>query len=221
MKKILLIEDDENIANHLSTFLCEQSFSIHKASSKDKILEALNSNINFDLIILDRLINDFDTIELIPVFKKIWPKILILILSTINTPDERVNTINAGADDYLGKPFISQEVLARINALLRRTQSDENKIGNTTLNDTNQTITSPTASEALTQKEYQLMKTLTKNVGQIWNRTDLLKEVWDITADIDTNVVEMTITKLRKKLLSIDSSLTIRNSRHAGYWIET
>ncbi|CAO5682746.1 MAG: Transcriptional regulatory protein CreB [Holosporales bacterium] len=221
MKHILLVEDDDKLLEHLSTILVQSDYHVSKATSKESLVTALSLGEQYNIIILDRLLLDFDTKTILPQIKALFPESLILILSAINTPNERIEALNLGADDYLGKPFSTQEVLARVNALSRRVKTDQTTIGNTILHEQSQSISTNDKAEPLTQKEYQLIKKLTQPLNRVWSRSDLLKEVWDIKAEIDTNVVEMTIAKLRKKLSNINSNLKIRNSRHAGYWIET
>jgi DNA-binding response OmpR family regulator len=129
-----------------------------------------------------------------------------------------------GADDYVGKPFSSSELLARIKSLSRKyamTQSNYAIFGNTTVDFLRRTIVAGEIEEVLPAKEFLILKTLSDRVGERHSKIELLETVWGNDFQSETNVVEATIANLRKKLVHINSDIKIKNSRNAGYWLET
>lgn len=223
MKRILLVEDDPGIAEHILTLVQPEGISLYLADSAVALKELLDSRENFSIIILDRLLGSFDTRTLMPEIRKKWPKSPTLILSAINTPQERAELINLGADDYLGKPFLGQELMARIKALDRRSHvAEENyvKLGNVILSHQKRIVSVGEKSVTLTGKEYLVFRTLLSDLGRVYSRNELLDHVWGTESDLDSNVLEATITSLRKRLENLSASPKIKNLRNVGYWVE-
>ena len=135
MQKILLIEDDLKISEHLKESLSLSGYFVESFFKLEDAVAHVEAVSNFDIIILDRLFNGQDSKTLIPFFKHKCQNCSILIISAINTPDEKSSLLDLGADDYLGKPFSTMELISRIKALLRRNQTSTpsfNVIGKTT-----------------------------------------------------------------------------------------
>ncbi|MBL7664323.1 MAG: response regulator transcription factor [Bacteriovoracaceae bacterium] len=221
MSQILVLEDDQKLGQLLSKYLKDKGFDVTLTSNREDF-EGKLSNEN-KLIILDRLIGESDSKDHLLKIKKKVPTSAIMILSAINTPNEKAELLNMGADDYLGKPFSVQELTARINALLRRSEQSIpsfRKFGNTVVDYSRRTITVDASTERLPAKEFLVLSTLLNEYGRVWNKSDLLDTVWGDNLEVETNVVEVTITNLRRKLSNINSSLQVRNMRNAGYWIE-
>jgi len=221
--KILIVEDDVEIGEMLSKILVHQGYSSLTVSTKEDIKNVLQSNLVFNCIILDRLIEDIDTRDLVGEFKGRWPKAAIIVLSAISTADERVTLLNAGVDDYLGKPFSSSELIARIQAILRRQTKDENaflRVGNTVIDPIKRLVIVSGNQVMLPSKEFLLLKALCDNPGKVWNKFDLLDSVWGMYLKGETNVVETTILNVRRKLADLQSDISIKNSRNTGYWVE-
>lgn len=220
---VLLIEDDLTLAGHLVTNLKDHGMLIQHAKSQSELEQSLQSSQSVDFIILDRLLGRFDSKNSLIQLKKKWPQAPILVLSAVCTPNERTDLINMGADDYMGKPFSTQELIARIRALIRRISSSASsylQFGNLTIDFMKRIISVGSQTGNLPAKEFLLLQTLLNEPGRVWSRSDLLDYVWGISRTADTNVVEATIANLRKKLAEIGSDVSIRNSRNAGYWIE-
>ena len=220
--RVLLAEDDTKLSTHLVDSLSRQGIFVSAVSARAELEDALSGTTSFDAIILDRLLGLFDTKSIIPFLRERRRLTPVLILSAINTPNERTDLIELGADDYLGKPFSTRELIARVRALQRRTRSTPEfwKSGNTIIDTVRRTIAVETHSETRPTQEFILQKTLSWELGRIWSRTDLLECVWDNSATAATNVVETTMTNLRRRLEHIGSNLHIRNMRNTGYWIE-
>ena len=222
--KLLLVEDDIKLVELLSGNLKEQGFLVSYAVALNQLLDFFNSDINFDIIVLDRLLQSIDTRDLIGQIKKKWPMAPILILSAISTPNEKAELLNKGVDDYMGKPFSTQELIARIKALLRRYQQQPStyvQIGNLVLDTISRTITVEGKSDVLPAKEFLLLRVLSQDHKRIWSKTELLDYVWGQSSELETNVVESTMANLRKRITDLKANITIRNMRNAGYWIES
>jgi two-component system OmpR family response regulator len=221
--KLVLLEDDTKLANLLIQSFKEIGFYTDHASNFQDFKKLLKSATQIDFMILDRLIGSEDTKNIIGDIRKDFPSVPIIVLSAISTPNEKTDLINRGVDDYLGKPFSSQELIARIRALLRRTSVPAQnyiQIGNLIIDSTKRIISVESRNELLPAKEFLLLHTLSQEKGRVWNKSDLLDYVWGQMADVETNVVEATIANIRKRLSDIGAHATIKNARNVGYWIE-
>ncbi|RYZ73122.1 MAG: response regulator transcription factor [Proteobacteria bacterium] len=225
MLQILLVEDDLKLAANLQKLLVMEGARVDPVGNVAELNEILvSAKSTYSLIILDRLLGRTDTKDLVPEIRKTWASVPILVLSTINTPMERSDLLNLGVDDYLGKPFLNQELIARVRALSRRAKrADESfrQVGNSILNFNRFTIQIENRGEVtLPQKEFLLLKQLTREVGRVWSREDLLASVWGNQISAESNVLEATITHLRRSLEACKSSLKLKNLRNVGYFIE-
>lgn len=223
VKRILLIEDDERLALQLTKVVVGEGFLLDTIASKNEVLDALNANVHYDLIVLDRMLGSMDLRDKLPEIKIRWPDTSILVISTISTPTERAEVINLGADDYLGKPFITDEFVARVRSLARRLSkknSDIRIVGNSICELTLRRISVGTQFENLPAKEFTLFTVLSANPGKVLSREELLKSVWGCTAYAETNLVEVTLGNLRRRLANISCNFEIKNQRGIGYWIE-
>jgi DNA-binding response OmpR family regulator len=176
------------------------------------------------VIILDRLLGPQDSKTKMVSLKKRWPTAAILVISAINTPVERAELLNLGADDYLGKPFLSQELLARVHAILRRAtagQGNYRKIGDLVLDIPRRILSFGDVYESMPTKEFMLIKLLSEDAGRVFSRNELLDTVWGNALEVETNVVEATIANLRKRILQLGSKVQIKNMRSVGYFLET
>jgi DNA-binding response OmpR family regulator len=221
--KLLLVEDDARLAEHLSESFKNHGFVVDHVSNQEDLDSAIAVKNQVDFVILDRLLGAHDSKDSLPKIRKRWPATPVLILSAISTPNERTDLINLGADDYLGKPFSTQELIARVRALLRRNSVPAGvylQIGNLIIDSVKRIISVGSSVETLPAKEFLLLKTLAQESGRVWSRNELLDYVWGLNVDVETNVVEATIANLRKKLGDIHAQISIKNMRNAGYWIE-
>ena len=178
-----------------------------------------------ELILLDRLLNQFDSIELLPEIKRVFPGARILILSAINTAAEKADALDRGADDYLGKPFSVSELMARLRALARRPTLAPApgylRAGNVVLDTMSRVAIIGSRKISLPNKEFMVLRALIQKPGQVFKKGVLFEQVWDSSTELETNVVEATITNLRRKLEDAAADVKIKNMRNAGYWIET
>lgn len=220
--KVILIEDDSKLSIRLTESLKEHGFSTIPLASRTEVDEILESHITPDVILMDRLVGGFDTKLILGRIKQKWPLAPLIVVSAVSTPNERTDLINMGADDYIGKPFSTQELIARMKSQLRRpttTSGNYLQLGNLILDLIKRVAVVEGQSESLTAREFALLRLLTEVPEKIWSRDDLLDYVWGSTVDVETNVVEVTVANLRKKLEKLEAKVYIRNMRNAGYWI--
>ncbi len=216
--RILIVEDESKLLEHLAELIGHEGYSIFTCISFRELENLLTLPVLFDVVILDRLLHGRDSGELLTQIKQVF-EARVLVLSAINTSAEKAALIDAGADDYLSKPFESEELKARVRALIRRNFMDL-KLGNLALNSADRTIKVNEVEIPLPNKEFILLRTLLQVPGKIFNKAFLYKKVWDINADVESNVVETTVNKIRKRLKDADASVSIKNARNSGYWIE-
>ncbi len=206
MKKILLIEDESYVVSFIKQGLEEAGYEISVALDGEIGLE-MASNTTIDLVILDIMLPNKNGIDLCREIRKKDSKTPILFLTALNASDNIALGLNAGGDDYLTKPFKFVELIARINALLRRSNSFQEtsapniiKVANVEIDDNSKTVTRNGDKILLTATEYRLLIYLLSNKGRVLSRVDILEQVWDINFNLGTNVVDVYINYLRKKI---------------------
>lgn len=198
---ILIIEDEKKVASFLKRGLEDSNYSIDLAAKGVEGLELLMKN-EYQLIILDINLPDMNGIEVCQKIRenKSTP---ILMLTALGTVDDKVAGLEAGADDYLLKPFQFKELLARIKALSRRPPLLDNKIykaADLELNIDTKVVFRAGKIIDLTAKEYGLLEYFLKNKGKVLSRADIAENVWDLNFDTGTNIIDVYITYLRKKI---------------------
>ena len=205
---ILLIEDEPDVVDFVKKGLGEESFEVSVALNGVNGLEMAINN-PYDIVLLDIMIPEKNGIEVCKEIRGRGIQTPILFLTALNTPDNIALGLNSGADDYLVKPFKFNELIARIRAILRRLNVE--KIGaiksktkyfisNLVLDDDAKQVTRNGKEISLTATEYRLLFTLLKNKGKVLSRMDLLENAWDINFNVGTNVVDVYINYLRKKI---------------------
>jgi DNA-binding response OmpR family regulator len=205
---ILLIEDELDVVNFVKKGLGEESFEVSVALNGVDGLEMASKN-QYDIILLDIMIPEKNGIEVCKEIRLKGIQTPILFLTALNTPDNIAMGLNSGADDYLVKPFKFNELIARINAILRRlnlekkgSQVSQAKyfLSNMVFDDDAKKVSRNGKEISLTPTEYRLLFTLIKNKGKVLSRIDLLENAWDINFNLGTNVVDVYINYLRKKI---------------------
>lgn len=222
MQRILLVEDDKEISRLTANALRQKQFSVCAIQTLKELQSHLQAGKEFDAVILDRMIEGVDTKQHLKQLKARFGT--ILVLSAISTPNEKADLLYLGADDYLGKPFSHDELAARMHSLLRRHRNPSpytREIGDALLDIRRHTITSAGRSNTLPPKEYLILECLSSDPGKVWGRASLLEAVWGASEHAEDNLVEATITNLRRRLSAFGCSVKIRNTRNVGYWIET
>lgn len=222
--KLLIIEDDVSIAEPIMKGLNSAGYAVVLVSDGNTGYEMAKKN-SFDAIILDIMLPGIDGFEIIQKLRKDYIETPILVLSAKNSVNDRVKGLQTGGDDYLTKPFEFVELLARIQALLRRSNNDKVEI--TTLKIENLTVDLITRKVSrdgkdieLRPKEYDLLVYLLKNKGRIVSKNMIIENVWDFNFDPMTNVVESKICLLREKIDRDFKMKLVHTIRGVGYVIE-
>lgn len=219
--RILIVEDEKLLADSIKSLLTKKGFDVDVAYDGESGKEYAELGI-YDLLIMDIMMPKMDGYE---VTRRIREKRIgtpILMLTAKSELEDRIAGLNSGADYYLTKPFDTRELLACINALLRRqgAQVDEVKFGNTTLDLSSAMLICGNNSIRLSAKEFDIMRFLFQAGGKILSKEMILTKVWGYDSDAVENHVEVYIGFLRKKLASIGSNVRIETVRRLGYYLE-
>ncbi len=200
--RILIVEDDRKIANAIKKGLEQEAFACDVSyDGKDGMGNALT--INYDLIILDRMLPEIDGIEICRTLREKKYNTPIIMLTAKDRISDRVDGLDAGADDYLIKPFAFEELLARIRAQLRRPNNLTDNIislGDLELDRTNFSVKRAGKTIELSSKEFALLEYLMRNKNRVLTKDNIIEHVWDYDADILPNTVEVFIGYLRNKI---------------------
>ena len=204
--QILVVEDDSRISNFLVKGLEECGYLVTLCKNAEDVLKQY-INIEWDLIILDIMLADMDGVQLLQAlrYKKVYTP--ILMLSALNSVQDKISALDYGADDYLTKPFHFDELISRVRALTRRRQYEqletpkaELQFGQLHINREQYKVTLAGHSVELSPREYKLLIYLVENIGKTVSRVQILNAVWGITFDNHTNVVDVYISYLRSKI---------------------
>ena len=220
--RILLVEDDPDTARHVRRGLTESMHIVdHTDNGNDGLGLALTEH--YDVIIVDRMLSGRDGISLIKTLRETNQRLPILILSALGDTDDRVAGLKAGGDDYLAKPFAFSELLARVEALQRRTQQDlittTLQVGDLSIDLLSREVRRENQLISLQPREYRLLLYLVQHANQVVTRTMLLEAVWDYHFDPQTNVIDVHISRLRSKIDRDFDSPLLHTVRGAGYVI--
>ena len=216
---ILLVEDEEALASYVVRGLGEHGHDVDHIASGDKGIEAAR-DAEYDLLIVDRMLPGLDGLNLVKTLRQQNSRVPVLFLSNLGGLDDRVEGLNAGADDYLPKPFAFSELLARVNALLRRPRQAQDeplmlRVGDLEMDRIGRKVTRAGQTVLLQPREFSLLEYLLRRQGEIVTRTMLLGGVWNYHFDPKTHIVETHMSRLRSKIGS-DLIHTVRGS---GYTI--
>jgi DNA-binding response OmpR family regulator len=222
--KLLIVEDDDRIASIVQRALVEESYAVDRASNGQEALNAFAIN-SYDGVILDLLLpgiagGGFGVCMQIRRMNKDVP---ILMLTALDSPQDKVKGLDLGADDYLVKPFHIEELLARVRALLRRipqAMAIELSVGDLRLDTVSKNAYRRDVKIKLSAKEYAVLEYLLRHAGRVINQTELIEHAWDSNYDGMSNVVETYIRYLRKKLSPNGEPRLIKTKRGLGYVIE-
>lgn len=219
---VLVVEDDDTTADFVARGLSEAGYAVERSGTgRDGLYRATDGG--FDLLILDRMLPELDGLAVLRSLRAAGIGTPVLMLTALGSVDERVKGLRAGADDYLVKPFSFAELLARAEALLRRPAEtkEEAAIGcaDLTLDLATRKVTRGAREVVLRPREFQMLAYLMQRKGRVVTRTMLLEALWDYHFDPQTNVIEVHISKLRKKVDGEGEAQLIRTVRGSGYMI--
>lgn len=221
--RILLIEDDARVASFIERGLTAQGHQIHVLSDGQYALETIKG-YELDVLILDRMLPNIDGLTICQQIRAAGIKVRILMLSALSDVDERIKGLQTGADDYLGKPFHFDELLARLDALYRRdhviSSSQTLQVADLSLCLDTMQVTRANQSIELTAKELNILQLLMNAPKRIFSRERILANVWGVHQDPLTNIVDVYMRRLRKKIDDPFSKPLIKTKRGMGYYLE-
>lgn len=220
--RLLLAEDEKALAKALKAILERSNYSVDAVYDGEAALEYMAAG-NYDGIILDIMMPKKDGLTVLKEIRKKGSKIPVLLLTAKGEVDDKVEGLDAGANDYLTKPFHAKELLARLRAMTRVQMESEDsqlKAGNVTLDRATFELTTPKGSIRLANKEYQMMEFLMSNPGYLISSERFFEKIWGYDSEAELNVVWVYLSNLRKKLSSLDADIQIRATRNAGYSLE-
>jgi two-component system OmpR family response regulator len=221
---ILLAEDDEDTAAYIRSGLADFGHSVVRVDNGEDAF-ALGAAEQFDLIVLDRMMPKADGLDVLRQLRESGIAVPILLLTAKGGIADRVDGLDAGADDYLVKPFAFAELVARINALARRSPAADTKtcleVGDVVLDLIRRKVTRSGQAVQLQPREFTLLEVLMRNAGRTVTRTMFLEQVWGFRFDPQTNIVESHVSRLRTKLRQGFSDDPIETLRGSGYRMRT
>jgi two-component system OmpR family response regulator len=221
--KVLLVEDNESVAGFVRKGLSEAGHVVdHANNGRDGMFLAASES--YDAIIMDRMLpGGIDGLGIIGALRKTENKTPILILSALSDVDERIRGLQSGGDDYLVKPFAFGELMARLDALVRRSHTSETEttlvVDDLALDLLSRKVTRGAKTLNLKPREFKLLEYLMRHANQVVTRTMLLENVWDYHFDPQTNVVDVHISRLRQQIDGGAERPLLKTIRNAGYML--
>jgi len=222
--RILLVEDERTLSDAICEGLRDNFFAVDQAFNGREALSKIEIEQSYDLIILDIMIPKIDGVTLLKEMRKRGYKMPVLMLTAKSSVDDKVETFNLGADDYLTKPFDFREFLARIHALLRRekdTKTSIIKIEDLIIDTATNNVLRGNNSIALTKKEYQILVYLALNKGRVVTKEELENHLWDENASLWSDTLRTHIKNLRRKVDKGRNPELIKTIKGIGYEINS
>ncbi len=220
--RLLLAEDELALSRVITAILNKNNYEVDAVYDGEAALDWLAAN-NYDGAILDIMMPKLDGISVLRRVRAGGNNLPILILTAKSEVDDKVIGLDAGANDYLTKPFAARELLARIRAMTRAQSaqnSSEMRMGNICLNRATFELSSPTDSFRLANKEFQMMELLLANPRHLISTEQFMERIWGQDSDAEINVVWVYVSYLRKKLAALGANIQIKATRNAGYSLE-
>jgi len=223
--RILVVEDDERLAEYISRGLIEQNFTVDLAANgRDGLFLATEGE--HDVVILDRMLPGMDGMAVLKAMRAAAVQTPVIVLSALADTNDRIEGLTAGADDYLGKPFSFAELLARVQALRRRDKAGAAqpqqallRCGDLELDRLARQVRRGNRKIPMQPREFRLLEYLLLHMDEVVTRTMLLEAVWDYHFDPGTNVIDVHISRLRRKIDDGEPVAMLRTVRGAGYMI--
>lgn len=219
--RILLAEDERSLSRALVAIFQKNNYSVDAVYNGEDALVYLQSG-NYDAAVLDIMMPKMDGITVLKKLRAAGSRLPILMLTAKSEVDDKVLGLDSGANDYLGKPFDTKELLARIRSITRSQSVADTKLrmGNITLDRATFELSSPTGSFRLANKEFQMMEFLMSNPRHVISAERFMEKIWGYDTEAELNVVWVYISYLRKKLAALGADIQIKATRNAGYSLE-
>ncbi|WP_148881211.1 response regulator transcription factor [Streptococcus sp. Marseille-P7376] len=220
--KLLLVEDEVDLNRSLTKLLKKEHFSVDSAFDGEEALEFLEM-MDYDLIILDIMMPHMDGFAFLEKIRQAGRQVIVLILTARDSLEDKIKGLDLGADDYLVKPFEFEELLARLRALLRRKQreliSQKIDLGHVVLDLTKKAVLKDDQVLDLTAKEYEVLEYLARNLDHILSREQIRDHVWDFDYEGESNIIDVLIKNIRRKIDQDKKQSIIHTKRGVGYVI--
>jgi len=217
--RILLIEDEPQMAELIASDVEEAGFVVdHGRSANDALYSVQQSN--FDLVLLDRRLPDGDGLALLPAIRKARPGIRVMMLTALDTLDEKVSGLDSGADDYVSKPYKKEELISRIRACLRRPGCDDQPpvvVGALSFDLASLQVSVGGTALTLQRRELTLLEALIRRANRVVTREALLEEVYGLQTEVQPNALDTLIWRLRSSLKAAEAGVAIHMVRGIGY----
>lgn len=221
--RILLAEDEVALNKALSKILKHNGYTVDSVFDGKDALDYLDADI-YDLAILDVMMPKIDGLTVLKTLREQKNTVPVIILTAKSETEDKITGLDHGADDYVTKPFQSEELLARIRAVLRRNSSapaiNDLRYGNLSLDVKTYELKTAEKTVKLNHKEFQLMQTFMKNPKCVMSAEKIMDKLWDLDSNAEPSVIWVYVSGLRKKLLSLNADVTIKTSRNSGYYLE-
>ena len=220
--KLLVVEDEVALAEALSEILNRNKYAVDTVYDGEDGLDYALTGI-YDCIILDVMLPKRDGFEVVQELRRQKMSTPVLLLTARSDTEDKIHGLDCGADDYLTKPFVSGELLARVRSLTRRrgeVVTDAFTFGDISLNKSTFSLSRGNDVVKLSLKEYQILEMLMVNPRQLIPKERFIEKIWGYESDVEYNNVEVYISFLRKKLTAVGSTVTIKTARGIGYFLE-
>lgn len=220
--KILVVEDEIALSDALKEILKRNQYNVDTVDNGEDGLEYALTGL-YDCIILDIMLPIMYGLQVLKILRKRKISTPVMLLTAKSDIDDKITGLDCGADDYLTKPFVTGEFLARVRALTRRTGEvnvDTYEFHGLALNKNTYMLSFENQSVKLSLKEYQIMEMLIMNPNQIITKERFIEKIWGFDSDVEYNNIEVYISFLRKKIHSINSNAVIHTARGVGYYLE-
>ena len=220
--RLLLADDEKDLVDALEAMLKHNNYSVDVVNNGQDALDYLMLD-EYDGAILDVMMPQMDGITVVKKLRENKKNTPILLLTAKSEVEDKVNGLDSGADDYLTKPFVTKELLARVRSMTRRQASFTSNVlemGNVTLSKHTFELSTEKDKVRLSNKEYQMMELLMRNPGNVIQTEQFLERVWGYDSESEINVVWVNISYLRKKLKALDANIHIKAKRNVGYSLE-
>jgi two-component system OmpR family response regulator len=217
--RLLVVEDEQKVARALQEGLEDEGYEVTVASTGEEAFSRVNSD-SYEIVLLDLTLPERDGLQILAALRQRRLDTRVLILTARDTLDDRVNGLNSGADDYLVKPFAFAELLARLRALARRGDAERPsvlEVGDLYLDPATRQVRRGTREIRLSAKEFALLETFMRRPGEVLSRLHLLEHAWDFAYENRSNVVDVYVRHLRRKIDEPFGRRSLETVRGAGY----
>ena len=220
--RILVVEDERDLNRIITKHLKKNNYSVDSCFDGQEALDFISYS-EYDLIITDIMMPNVDGSEFIDKLRANKNNTPVIMLTAKDTLEDKIVGLDSGADDYLTKPFVTRELLARVRSMTRRQAtftSNVLELGNVSLSKYTFELSTEKDKVRLSNKEYQMMEMLMRNPGNVIQTEQFLERIWGYDSESEINVVWVNISYLRKKLKALDANIHIKATRNVGYTLE-